>query len=87
MNIDKERATNAAINISKTIFKLRNNLPTKIIIISTEKINLNIDNVFVMYAPLPWPGFKWSTTDRISVRGTNHEQNIAKFCYNILSKD
>lgn len=86
MNLDREHANLVAGNMAKTIFTLRDGRPTKLVIISTEKIKIDMKNVFVLCAPLPWKGFKWSTRDRISVRGTRYEQKVAQFCYDVLAK-
>ena len=83
MKLTKKTATNIAKNLIKTIFNLRKELPTKIIIISTIKIDINIDKVFVLYSPLPWKGYIWAK-DKITYKGTIFEQKIANFCYNIL---
>lgn len=86
MKIDKDQTTKALKDMAKVIFKLRGNLPTKLIVWSMENIKTDIDNVYVIYAPFPWKGYVWYEEDRTTVKGTKFEHRIAQFCYDVLSE-
>ena len=42
-------------------------------------------NVYLCFAPLPWPEYQWHMQERFSFQGIEYERKIAQFCYDVLS--
>lgn len=85
MKLDKVKAEELCNNLISCVFDLRKDRPTEIIVICPIKLDIARKNVYLCFAPLPWPEYQWHMQERFSFQGIEYERKIAQFCYDVLS--